>query len=176
MADISNSTLLQNNTGIRLIKDACIVLVKTEWNAAFVNELEKGCISSLHINGIKKIISITVPGAVEIPFAIKSYWDSASVKNKPDAFIAMGCIIKGDTPHFEYVCKSVTDGVTQLNLSLPVPVIFGILTVNNDIQAQERIGGAHGHKGEEAAMTALKMIALKASFKKEKKKKSTKKS
>ena len=78
----------------------------------------------------------------------------------------MGCVIKGDTPHFDYVCKAVTDGVVQLNLSLPVPTIFGVLTVDNDQQANERIGGKHGHKGEEAAITAIKMIALANSIKK----------
>jgi len=69
-------------------------------------------------------------------------------------------VIKGDTPHFDYVCKAVTDGVVQLNLLLPVPTIFGVLTVNNDEQAKERIGGSHGHKGEEAAVTVLKMMNL----------------
>ncbi len=66
----------------------------------------------------------------------------------------------GDTPHFDYVCKAVTDGVLQLNLSLDVPVIFGVLTLENEQQALERVGGKHGHKGEEAAVTAIKMIAL----------------
>jgi 6,7-dimethyl-8-ribityllumazine synthase len=79
---------------------------------------------------------------------------------KPDAFIALGCIIKGDTPHFDYVCKAVTDGVLQLNLQLPIPTIFGVLTVDTLEQANERIGGSVGHKGEEAASTALQMIAL----------------
>lgn len=83
-----------------------------------------------------------------------------------DAFIALGCVIKGDTPHFEYVCKAVTDGVGTLNLTMPVPTIFGVLTVNDEQQAMERIGGKHGHKGEEAAMTALKMISLLKSLKK----------
>lgn len=159
MADISNSKLFNIQTGIPK-KSACIVLVKTEWNAAIVDELEKGCLSELKKLGIKKIISITVPGAFEIPFIIKNYWEQAGKKNKPAAFIALGCVIKGDTPHFEYVCKAVTDGVVQLNLSLPVPTIFGVLTVNNEEQARERIGGIHGHKGEEAAVTALKMISL----------------
>ena len=77
-----------------------------------------------------------------------------------------GCVIKGDTPHFDYVCQLVTDGIGQLNLSLPVPTIFGVLTVNIEEQAMERIGGKHGHKGEEAALTALKMISLVESFKK----------
>ena len=107
---------------------------------------------------IKKIITITVPGAFEIPFAIKNYWENAGKKKKPDAFVALASVIRGDTPHFDYVCKAVTDGVVQLNLLLPVPTIFGVLTVDNEEQAKERIGGKHGHKGEEAALTALKMI------------------
>ena len=167
MADVSNSKLLHIDTGIRNTKDACIVLVKTEWNTAIVDELENGCIRELEKNGVKNIVVITVPGAVEIPFAIKSYWDNVQQKKKrPHAFIALGTVIRGDTPHFEYVCNAVTDGITQLNLQLPVPTIFGVLTVNTEEQAQERIGGKHGHKGEEAAITALKMIALTKSFKK----------
>jgi 6,7-dimethyl-8-ribityllumazine synthase len=158
MADIAKSNLM--NTGIPLKKDACIVLVKTEWNAAVVDELERGCRNELEKHKVKTIITITVPGAFEIPFAIKNHWLNCKKKKRPDAFIALGCVIKGDTPHFEYVCKAVTDGVVQLNLLLPVPTIFGVLTVNNDEQAKERIGGRHGHKGEEAAVTALKMISL----------------
>jgi len=165
MADVTNSKLLDMNTGI-LKKDACIVLVKTEWNTAIVDELEKGCISELQKYHVKKIISITVPGAFEIPFAIKSYWENKGKKKKPDAFIALGCVIRGDTPHFDYICKAVTEGVVQLNLALPVPVIFGVLTVENELQAKERIGGKQGHNGERAAVTALKMISLNQSFQK----------
>ena len=171
MADIANSKLLQMNTGILNVQDACIVLVKTEWNAAIADELEKGAIAELQKHQVKKIIRITVPGAIEIPFAIKSFWENSENlsagrqgKKRPDAFIALGCVVRGDTPHFDYVCKAVTDGVVQLNLILPVPTIFGVLTVNNEEQAKERIGGKHGHKGEEAAITALKMISLKQSF------------
>lgn len=165
MADVANSKLFTNITGI-LKKDACIVLVKTEWNAAIVDQLERGALAVLEKQGIKKTIVLTVPGAVEIPFAIKAFWENSAKKIKPAAFIALGCVIKGDTPHFDYVCKAVTEGVLQLNLQLPVPVIFGVLTVNNEEQAMERIGGKHGHKGEEAAITALKMISLLRSFKK----------
>jgi 6,7-dimethyl-8-ribityllumazine synthase len=163
MADIENSNLL--NKGIPQAKDAFIVLVKTEWNASIINELENGCKKVLQQNKVKKIITITVPGCFEIPFAIKNYWENVAKENlpagpqeKPNAFIALGCVIRGDTPHFDYVCKAVTDGVLQLNLILPVPTIFGVLTVDNEEQAKERIGGRHGHKGEEAGITALKMI------------------
>jgi 6,7-dimethyl-8-ribityllumazine synthase len=166
MADVANSKLLKTKTGILNIEDAFLVLVKTEWNAAIVDELEKGCIAVLKKNKIKKIVTIVVPGSLEIPFAINNYWENATKKNKPDAFIALGCVIRGGTPHFDYVCKGVTDGITRLNLSLPVPSIFGVLTVDNEEQATERIGGSHGHKGEEAAITALKMVSLSRSFKK----------
>jgi len=159
MAEVTNSKLLYTDTGIPK-KDAFIVLVKTEWNAAIVDELETGCRKKLDPYKVKKVVTITVPGAFEIPFAIKNYWEKKGKKKKPDVFVALGCVIRGDTPHFDYVCRAVTDGVVQLNLLLPVPTIFGVLTVDNEEQAKERIGGKHGHKGEEAAITALKMILL----------------
>ncbi|HEX9511053.1 MAG TPA: 6,7-dimethyl-8-ribityllumazine synthase [Puia sp.] len=166
MAEISNSNLLQTKTGILNSQDACVVIVRTEWNAAIVDALEDGCRKALEQAGVKNWKVINVPGAFEIPFAIKAYWEARKYKDdRPWAFIALGCVLRGDTPHFEYVCRAVTDGIVQLNLALPVPTIFGVLTVDNQQQADERIGGKHGHKGEEAAITALKMIALFTSFK-----------
>lgn len=165
MAEVSNSNLFNYNTGI-LKKNACVVIVRTEWNASVVDELEAGCVRQLTEKGISRIKVITVPGVFEIPFAIKNYWSRTEKKERPNAFIALGCVLRGDTPHFDYVCKAVTDGIVQLNLFLPVPSIFGILTVDNQQQADERIGGKHGHKGEEAAITALKMIALALTSKK----------
>jgi 6,7-dimethyl-8-ribityllumazine synthase len=156
MADVKKSKL-NKSQGI-LSKDAFIVLVRTEWNAAIVDELENGCKKKLAASAVKKILTITVPGAVEIPFAIKNFWEKTKKKNKPGAFIALACVIRGGTPHFDYVCHAVTEGILQLNLSLPVPTIFGVLTVDNEEQAKDRIGGRYGHKGEEAAMSAVKMI------------------
>ena len=161
MATTENN-LFNIDTGI-LQKDACIIIVRTEWNAAIVDKLEKGCKKILDQYEMKNYKLVHVPGAFEIAFAIKSFWDNAKL-DKPQAFIALGCVLRGDTPHFEYVCKAVTDGVVQLNLILPVPVIFGVLTIDEQEQADERTGGEHGHKGEEAAITALKMIALQQSF------------
>ena len=156
---LSNQEIMQFQAGTPDLKSACIVLVKTEWNAAITDELEKGCRKIFLELGITNVQTLVVPGAVEIPFAIKQR--NLDVKNgKPDVVIALGCVIKGDTPHFEYVCQSVTQGITQLNLMLDRPVIFGVLTVNTEAQAIERIGGKHGHKGEEAAITAIKMIQL----------------
>ncbi|MEO8771672.1 MAG: 6,7-dimethyl-8-ribityllumazine synthase [Ferruginibacter sp.] len=160
-----SSSDITNISGIQLSKDACIVIVRTEWNAAIIDLLEQGCREVLEENNICHKV-INVPGAFEIPFTIKNYWDNHKYKDdKPTAFIALGCVLRGDTPHFEYVCKGVTDGIVQLNLALPVPTIFGVLTVDNQLQADERTGGKHGHKGKEAAATALKMIALSQSFK-----------
>jgi 6,7-dimethyl-8-ribityllumazine synthase len=159
MATKGNTSL---HEGIPQMEDAFIVIVKTEWNSAIVNALEKGARKVLKEKGVKYKV-IAVPGAFEIPFAVKNHY--AYCKKMPDAYITLGTIIQGDTPHFDFVCKAVTDGVLQLNLSIDVPVVFGVLTVLNELQAQERIGGKHGHKGEEAAITALKMIALNRSFK-----------
>jgi 6,7-dimethyl-8-ribityllumazine synthase len=154
MAAKGNTSL---HKGIPSLKDAFVVIVKTEWNAAIVNKLEAGAKKVLSAQGISYKV-LTVPGAFEIPFAVKNHY--AYSERMPDAYITLGTIIRGDTPHFDYVCKAVTDGVLQLNLSLDVPVIFGVLTVDDETQARERIGGKHGHKGEEAAVTAIKMIAL----------------
>ncbi len=166
MAEVTNSKLFQAGAGILNVQDACIVLVKTEWNTAVVDELERGCLSALKQYNIKKVLTITVPGAFEIPFGIKNFWDNARKKKKPHAFIALGCVIRGGTPHFDYVCRAITDGILQLNLELPVPTIFGVLTVDNEHQAKERIGGKEGHKGQEAAITALKMISMNRSIRK----------
>ena len=160
MASEGNKSLLK---GIPVIKDAFVVIVKTEWNSNIVDALEKGAIDVFEGNNIT-FKTIIVPGAFEIPFAIKSFQSNSA--KKATAFVAFGTVIRGDTPHFDYVCKAVTDGIVALNLQLEVPVIFGILTVENEQQAIERVGGMHGHKGEEAAVTAIKMIALQESFKK----------
>jgi len=161
MADVTNSKLFQLDAGILKPQDACIVIVKTEWNADVVDVLEKGCRHRLMQAGARDVRTLTVPGAFEIAFAIRNFWEKHKYKDdRPSAFVALGCVIRGDTPHFEYVCRAVTDGVLHLNLTLPVPTVFGVLTVDNRQQADERTGGKHGHKGEEAALTALKMITI----------------
>jgi 6,7-dimethyl-8-ribityllumazine synthase len=154
MATKGNTTLLK---GIPKLKDAFVTIIKTEWNSAIVNKLEVGVKKVLKENNIQSK-TITVPGAIEIPFALKQHYTYS--KNLPSAYITLGTVIKGDTPHFDYVCKFVTEGILQLNLSLDIPVIFGVLTVNNELEAKERTVGSHGNKGEEFATTAIKMIAL----------------
>lgn len=158
----SFSPNLKFDSGIQLPKDACVVIVRTEWNAAVVDLLEKGCTNVLTKNKVPYKI-INVPGAFEIGFAIKQYWENQ--KEHTLGFIALGCVLRGDTPHFDYVCKAVTDNIAQLNIILPVPSIFGVLTLDNQQQAEERTTGKHGNKGEEAAITALKMITLNLNLK-----------
>lgn len=160
MASEGNKKILE---GIPKLKDAFIVIIKTEWNAHIIDKLEAGAVDVLNNQNIA-FKTLVVPGAVEIPFAVKAYANSQ--QKKADAFITLGTVIRGDTPHFDYVCKAVTDGVTQLNITLDAPVIFGVLTVENEQQALERTGGIHGNKGEEAAIAAIKMIALVRELKK----------
>lgn len=159
-----NEDLYNINAGI-LQKDACIVIVHTQWNPVTINKLLEGCLKILNEFGMNNYKIVSVPGAFEIPFAIKNFWETYQNKfEKPQVFIALGCVLRGETPHFDYVCKAVTEGILHLNLSLPVPSIFGVLTVDNQQQADDRTGGIHGNKGEEAALSALKMMALKYSL------------
>ncbi len=158
MATGGNTVL---HKGIPQLRNAFVVIVKTEWNAHIADKLEEGVIHVFHEQGIR-YTTLVVPGAVEIPFAVKAH--ARSNGHKADAYITLGSVIRGDTPHFDYVCKAVTEGIVWLNMNLDVPVIFGVLTVNTEEQALERIGGIHGHKGKEAAITAIKMIALQQSF------------
>jgi 6,7-dimethyl-8-ribityllumazine synthase len=154
-----NSQLFQPNTGIGSTSDACIVLVKTDWNASFTDELEKGARRILALEGVKQIQTLLVPGAVEIPFAIQQFHlRSASVR--PDAYIALGCVIKGDTPHFDYVASEVSKGVAQVGLDTGIPCIFGVLTTDTIEQAIERAGTKAGNKGAESAVAAIEMISL----------------
>ncbi len=146
------------STGIHDYKDACIVIVKTEWNSHIVDALALSCINTLQQHGATQIKTVTVPGAVEIPFACRSVYEH---DQNTDVIITLGCVIKGGTPHFDYVCKAVTEGILQLNMTLPIPVIFGVLTVDFEDQAKARTGGRDGDKGAEAALTALKMIPFK---------------
>lgn len=164
MAEVAKSNLLTVEADVSNLAGASIVIVRTEWNDAIVSALEEGCRRILDEAGVFYRVVI-VPGAFEIPFTVRAYWDAHKYKDdRPRAFIALGCVIRGDTPHFEYVCRAVTDGVLQLNMTLPLPTIFGVLTVDNQKQAEDRIGGSHGHKGVEAAVTALKMISLQKTF------------
>lgn len=155
MALSSDSPLLLQTDFLRFETPPRIAFVRTEWNDGIVSELVAGAVRAIADNGGSPIETLFVPGAVELPFACR-----LAARSGADAVIAFGAVIRGGTPHFEYVCKSVTEGITQLNLTLEVPVIFGVLTLNTEAEAWERLGGTHGHKGEEAGLAALKMAWL----------------
>lgn len=159
MAQSAHSTSLLDTSALQSLTNAKVAIVYTEWNDTIITALRDGCKSILSQYNATITHDIAVPGAFELPFACKQIWETSVLHDDaPEAIIAFGTVIRGGTPHFEYVCKAVTEGITQLNLDLPIPTIFGVLTLDNEQQAWERLGGIHGHKGEEAAITALKMI------------------
>lgn len=154
-----NNASLLDTSALKSVKGAKVAIVYTEWNEKIVGELVNGAERIMNEYGIQCIEKLAVPGSFELPFACKQLFDYYHETDEvPEAIIAFGTVIRGGTPHFEYVCKAVTEGILRLNLMLPIPVIFGVLTLDNETQAWERLGGEHGHKGEEAAITALKMI------------------
>jgi len=130
-------------------------IVVSEWNTHITEKLLEGACNSLEKHGVKpeNIIVSWVPGSFELTFGAKKLAESKDL----NAVIALGCVVKGDTPHFDYVCSSVTQGITELNLMYDIPFIFGLLTTDNMQQAEDRAGGRHGNKGDEAAVTAIKM-------------------
>lgn len=128
-----------------------VAVVGTEWNAAVIEPMLAQCVKSLKAAGLvdDDIATYRVPGAIELTFAASQLIESSAY----DAIIVLGCVIRGDTPHFDYVCQSVTQGITGLNADCDVPVIFGVLTVENQQQALDRVP-----KGAEFAEAAIKMV------------------
>jgi 6,7-dimethyl-8-ribityllumazine synthase len=143
---------------IRIPKNARVAVVAARWNAEIVEELLAGCLRQLAKLGAshQKITVHRVPGAYELPFAARVLVES----KKFDAVICLGCVIRGDTPHFDYVAGECARGIMDVNLLGVCPVIFGVLTTNNRRQALDRIGGKLGHNGERAAGAAAEMIAF----------------
>ncbi|MBC8106826.1 MAG: 6,7-dimethyl-8-ribityllumazine synthase [Anaerolineae bacterium] len=142
---------------------ARIGIVAARFNQDIVNALLSGCLHRLEQLALKKIRMEVhhVPGAFELPVTAKLLIDAGKV----DAVICLGCVIRGDTPHFDYVAGEAARGIQQVAIDTGVPVIFGVLTVENEQQAQDRIGGAQGHAGVRAAEAALEMIALRERIK-----------
>jgi len=133
-------------------------IVVSEWNEEITTKLLAGTLNTLKSNGVKEenINVKTVPGSFELPYGARI----VAEQHSPHAVICIGCVIRGETSHFDYICKGVTYGITELNLDYDIPFIFGVLTTENKKQALDRAGGKHGNKGDEAAVTALKMAAL----------------
>ncbi|MFH0843065.1 MAG: 6,7-dimethyl-8-ribityllumazine synthase [Bacteroidota bacterium] len=133
-------------------------IVVSDWNRDITWALLEGAEKTLKNHGArsKNIIVKHVPGSFELTSGARMMADHLD----PDAIICLGCVIRGETPHFTYICEGVTRGITQLNLKYKIPFIFGVLTTENKQQAADRAGGKLGNKGDEAAATAIKMVAL----------------
>ena len=137
-----------------------IGIVVSEWNEQVTAALLEGAQQTLEKYGVPKenIPVIVVPCSFELPYGARFLADHHS----PDAVICLGCVIQGDTRHFDYICQGVTHGITELNMEYDLPFIFGVLTTDTLQQALDRAGGKHGNKGDEAAVTALKMATLRS--------------
>lgn len=158
------ATKLKNLSSIsvtpeKLFKKSSIGLVVAEWNSAITFALRDAAVGLLKEMGVKeKHIHIHyVPGSFELPQG--AHW--LAMQHHVDAVITLGCVIQGETRHFDFICDACANGVMQVGLATGKPIVFGVLTTNTLEQAKERAGGKHGNKGTEAAETALKMLSLK---------------
>ena len=135
-----------------------IGIVASEWNGEITQNLVKGAKNTLIQHQVKEesILLSWVPGSFELPVAARWMLESQKV----DAVICIGSVIQGETKHFDFVCQAVSQGIKDVGLATGKPVIFGVLTDNTLQQAKDRSGGKHGNKGDEAAITALKMVAI----------------
>lgn len=142
-------------SALPVINNMRVAIVRAEWNSHITHRLSDSAVNVLKNNGIaeKDIALFDVPGTVELTFAASQLIETELF----DVIIVFGCVVRGGTPHFDYVCQSVTQGITALNSDCDIPVIFGVLTVDNEQDALDRAGGVHGDKGAEAAETAIRM-------------------
>ncbi len=140
------------------IDDATVGIVVSEWNEEITDALAKGAIDTLLKNGVNEenIIIKYVPGTFELAYGAKLLSNNTFV----DAVICIGCVIQGETRHFDFICNASANAIATLNIQAEIPVIFSVLTTDNQQQAIDRAGGKHGNKGVEGAITALKMISL----------------
>jgi 6,7-dimethyl-8-ribityllumazine synthase len=133
-------------------------IVVSDWNREITWSLLEGAVNTLKKHGAtdKRIIIKHVPGSFELTLGAQFLAEYEDL----DAIICLGCVIQGETPHFTFICQGVTQGITQLNMEYNIPFVFGVLTTLNQQQAADRAGGKLGNKGDEAAITAIKMAAL----------------
>ncbi|MNK06362.1 6,7-dimethyl-8-ribityllumazine synthase [compost metagenome] len=150
LSDFSHTTLPSG-------KDFKIAIVVAEWNAKITGALYQGAFETLikHEVSEENLLSLSVPGTFELAGAADILLNK---RNDIDAVICIGCVIQGDTKHFDFICEAAAQGITNVGIKYSKPVIFGVLTTNDEQQAIDRAGGKHGNKGDEAAITALKMV------------------
>lgn len=153
MAGPHQSGFVKSKTDLSKKKFAIVV---AEWNEEITDALYESAVSTLKAHGVPSdhIVKKNVPGSFEL--SLGGLWMAEN--KKIDAVICLGCVIQGETPHFDYICQAIAYGITQAGLKTGKPVIFGVLTTLNKQQALDRAGGKYGNKGEEAALTAIKML------------------
>ncbi len=149
----------ENLPSKEILADQYYAIAVADWNLQITHSLLKGAVETLEKSGVKpeNIKVVHVPGTFELVYTASQFAESIE---DYDAIIVLGCVIKGETPHFDYICQGVTAGIAQLNTESFSPIIFGVLTTNNLQQALDRSGGIHGNKGVEAAITAIKMANI----------------
>ena len=140
------------------VENMRVAIVRAQWNGHITQKLTDSAVAVFKSQGFpdRDVEVFEVPGAVELTYAASQLIETGLF----DAIIVFGCVVRGDTPHFDYVCQSVTQGITYLNSDCDIPVIFGVLTVDREQDAIERTGGKCGDKGAEAAETAIRMHAF----------------
>ena len=160
MASVGNNLSKENKFPISNPEKLNIGIVISEWNGHITERLLNGTLSVLENSGIKSenIIVKKVPGTFELPLGAQYMLD----KNLVDGIICIGCVIQGETKHFDFVCQGATNGIMSLGLKYNKPVIFCVLTDENEKQSLDRSGGKYGNKGIECAVSCLKMIELKS--------------
>ncbi len=159
MATAGNNLSAYDKTTIPNAKDFRFGIVVSEWNDKITNGLFQGAFDAfLDCGAIKEnIVRWNVPGSFELIYGCKKMQESYDML---DAIIVIGCVIQGETKHFDFVCEGVTQGIKDLNIQSDIPVIFCVLTDNTEQQSIDRSGGIHGNKGTEAAIAAIKMAQL----------------
>lgn len=150
--------LSEHDSPLPSAEDMTFGIVVSEWNSEVTENLLLGAIKTLKEAGCPEyaISYKYVPGAFELPLGAQFFAEYTSV----DAVITLGCVVQGETRHFDFVCQGVTQGITKLMLDTGLPIAFGVLTTDNMEQALNRAGGKHGNKGDEAAAAAIKMVHL----------------
>jgi 6,7-dimethyl-8-ribityllumazine synthase len=159
MASALKNLSTYNDADLPSAAEMSFGIAVADWNAHITHALYEGCVETLLKHGASadNIHTMQVPGAFELPTACRLLIGS----EKMDVVIALGCVIQGETSHNEYINHAVANGLVQLSLATGIPCIFGVLTPNTEQQALDRAGGVHGNKGVEAAVTAIRMAALK---------------
>ena len=138
------------------VQGARVAVITARWNSQVTDGLRDGALRALTRHDVQAVEDFYVPGAFELPLAAQR----AAKTGRFDAVITLGCVIRGDTPHFDYVCAETTRGIGEVSLNQDIPVAFGLLTTDNLQQAMDRAGDNNENKGEEAALTVLEMLEL----------------